>query len=246
MEDLGEAFKGEIVKRMDLILKEQKDNIDKATKLLIESLNNGKLIYVFGTGHSMMLAMEVFYRAGGLIPVCPLFDLSVSGFNGAFKSTLIERLSGYAKALLEYYRPESGSCLIVISNSGVNAVPVEIAYEASKSGLKVIALTSVSYSKSLKPRNPLGKRLYEIADVVIDNYVPEGDAVMRLDGFPQKVGPVSTAINSFILQLMVVKVAKAMLDAGLTPPVWMSANVPGGDQHNLKYLRTYMSKIKAL
>mgnify|MGYP000176753197 CR=1 FL=1 len=239
-------FRDIVLNLIDRIVSSQVEKIEEAANLMAESLAQDNFLYVFGTGHSMMMALEAFYRAGGLVQVYPLFDLSISGMNGAFKSTRLERVSGYAKAILDAHHVKPGSTIIIVSNSGKNAVPVEMAIEARKRGLKVVAVTSVKYSKSVPAENPLGKRLYEVADVVIDNHVPAGDAAYEVEGFPQKIAPVSTILNAFIIQAVEIRVVEKLLAKGVRPKVWMSANVPGGIEYNKAYLEEYSERIKYL
>lgn len=227
------------------IIVEEMNNIDKAADLITESIANGGFIYVFGTGHSSIIAMEMFYRAGGLVRVYPLIDISLTGIVGAIKSSFLEKISGYAKAILDSTPIKIGSVLIVVSVSGKNTVPVEMAIEGRKRGLKVIAITSIEFSKSLKPDNPYGKKLYEVADVVIDNKVPIGDAVVEIDN-NLRVGAVSTIANVFIANLLIIRSIEKLIDRGIKPEVWLSVNIPGGLEKNKKYIEKYLEIIKPL
>ena len=134
--------------------------------------------------------------------------------------------------------------MIVGSNSGVNPVPVEMAAEARADGVNVIALTSREGSRATPVRNSVGKRLYEIADIVID-YVPCGDAAIQVDGVSQKTGPVSTGSGAAILNSIVVRVIEKLARRGIDPPIFMSSNIPGGLEHNEALLDEYRCKIKS-
>lgn len=239
-------FKQLIHQKIDEIFLDEIANIERAADLIISSIVKDRLVYVFGTGHSMLMGMEMFTRAGGLVQVSPMFDLSLSGFSGGLRATYLERLPGYAKALLDYYSPAAGSTLIVVSSSGKNAAPVEMAIEARKRGIKVIALTSIEYSKSVPAANPAGKKLFEVADVVIDTKVPAGDAALQIEGLEQKVASISTVLDAYVLETLVVVVVEKMLSMGLKPSIWMEPNVPGGDEFNKQYLDKYFKKIKPL
>jgi len=235
-----------IHKQLQNVLDSQREKILSAAEIIADSLLNRGLLHVFGTGHTMMIAEEIFYRAGELVPVNAMLDPGVSVREGATKSTQMERLEGYAKIILDNYDTNKGEAIIIASNSGINNVPIEMAIEAKKRGLKVIVLTSIAFSKSVASRHAGGKRLLEIADLVIDNLVPPGDAIIQMKGMPQKIGPISTIVNDAIIHAIIIKVAENMLRKGVTPPVWMSANLEKGDEFNAKYIKQYKGKIKHL
>lgn len=241
-----DEFFEKVVDLLKKVKDAQKENMIKAAELVKNALKEDRLIHIFGCGHSQILAQEVFYRAGGLVPINAMLDLGTSLYTGALKSTPAERLPGYAKMLLDYYQIKDGDVLFIISNSGINAVPVGLALGAKERNVTVIAITSVEFSKSSPARHPSGKKLYEIADIVIDNLVPPGDAILSVPGIKTKVAPVSTIINSAILHSILSTAAKMLVDEGIEPPVWLSANVPGGDEFNKRYIEKYRYRIKAL
>jgi uncharacterized phosphosugar-binding protein len=155
----------------------------------------------------------------------------------------LERLEGYANALLDGYVFHPAEVFIVMSQSGRNIGPVEAALFAKEKELQVVGITSVSQSKGQTSRHPSGKKLYEIADVVIDTHVPSGDAAVEIAEGKPKVAPISTIIGSSILQGIVAEVAGAIHEKGEVPPVWMSSNVDDGDDHNAKMAKKYQSRI---
>ena len=240
-------YKSIIDNIIEKILSEEAENIVRASEEIVKSIMSNKMVYVLGTGHSMLVAIEMFHRAGGLARVYPMLDIDLSPFSGASKSSAIEKLSGFADVLIEYYSPSEGDVLIVISNSGKNAVPVEAAVLARERGVRVIAITSIEYSKKLRPENRFGKRLFEVADVVIDNKVPEGDASIEIEGLGGKrIAPVSTIVNSFIIHSLEILVVERLIERGYEPEIWVSVNIPHSTDLNKKLLDKYKNVIKYL
>ncbi|MEM2763729.1 MAG: sugar isomerase domain-containing protein, partial [Sulfolobales archaeon] len=158
------------------IASEEREGLERASEEVAKALTLGGFEYLFGTGHSMLVALEAFFRAGGLVRAFPILDLSLMGIPSATRASHLERLPGYSKAIVESIDIVPNSVAIVVSNSGKNSGPVEMALELRSRGVKVIGITSLEYSKKLRPENQYGKKLYEVVDIVIDNKVPEGDA----------------------------------------------------------------------
>ena len=185
------------------------------------------VVYVFGTGHSHMLAEELHYRAGGPAFVVPVLSALTGLAEGAVSATALERAPGLAGPVLGRYGIEPRDCLVVVSNSGVNAAPLEAARHGREIGCTVIALTSLAYSSAAA----IGERLADIAEIVLDNAIPPGDAVVPLPGTELCAGPASTAVGAAILQAIFADVA-ARLAADGPPPIYLSANMPGAAEHN--------------
>ncbi len=227
------------------VVEEEGGSLERASDYIAKALENGGFEYVFGTGHSMLVALEVFFRAGGLVRVYPIIDLTLLGIPSAVRASMVEKLPNYARGLVESTPIIPNSVLVVVSNSGKNAVPVELAYYFKERGVKVVAITSVKYSMALKPENSLGKKLYEIADVVIDNKIPEGDVTYVVSD-EVKTFPISTIVNSFILHAINVRAMEKLLEKGIMPEVWTSVNVPGGSERNREYVSKYRTLVKYL
>ena len=196
---------------------------------------------MFGSGHSHMLAEEGHYRAGGLAPVVPILASSLMLHEWSTGSSKFERTLGLAPTILARYQPTQQDVLVIISNSGVNAVPVEMALTAKQKGLTVIALTSLEYTAHA-PLSPLGKRLAEIADIVIDNQLPPGDALVEIGNGGLHSGPGSTVLGAFLLNALLTEVVWRLAAEGSMPPVYISSNMPGGAQHNQELIERYKAR----
>lgn len=196
-----------------------------AARLVADALAGGKRFWVFGTGHSHALAEELYGRAGGLADVRAILEPGLMLHEGLQKSSLLERLPGLAGVLLEINQLESGDVVLIASNSGRNAVPVEFALGARERGAQVVALTSMAHTTATTSRAPGGQRLFETADVVIDNCGVPGDALIEVPGSPERTGATSTMIGAMLLQALTVEVVTRLAERGETPNVLRSLNV---------------------
>jgi uncharacterized phosphosugar-binding protein len=243
----AERFFDVVAERLAEVKAAENASIQQAANALADCLAGDGLIYVFGSGHSAALAMDIFYRAGGLILIEPIFDPRIIlNCRPVTATTDWERKEGWTPGLFAASGARPGDAIIVISTSGRNGAPVDVALAARKAGLTVIALTARRYAETLPPRHSTGKRLHEAADIVIDNHADPGDAAISLPGLAQKVGPASTVLGSAILQALVVETVALLLSRGLTPPVYVSSNLPGGDEHNQTFLARYRARLRYL
>ena len=219
--------------------------LNTAADWIASALVQDRFLYVFGTGHSHLVAEEVFYRAGGLAQVAPLFEEPLMLHESASASTELERESGYAEKILERYPLSSGDVLIVASNSGRNAVPIEMTELARKKGAKTIAITSMTHSRSVSSRHASGKRLFEVADLVLDNGSVVGDATLSIPGIDQLMGPTSTIIGAFLVNALTLEAAARAVKKGWQPAIYASANTDGGE-HNATLLSRFRPRIRHL
>ena len=226
-------------------LETQQAGMEEAAQHIAACFRNGGMLYTFGTGHGHLLALEIFYRAGGMARVCPILDEKLMLHISAAKSTHEERDEAWLPILLEKYPIKKGDVLISISNSGRNAVPVLLAKEARERGAYVIALTSMQHTSQVTSRNKLNLRLFETADLVLDNGGVLGDAsFLAADG--SMVGPTSTSVGAAILQAIVCRVKELSLEEGFEADFFKSSNVDGGDEWNDKLIAKYEDSIPGL
>lgn len=219
----------------------QMEPLQKASKLLSKSLLDGGVIHVFGAGHSRTFGMEMCGRAGGLVPLNLIGLEDISRINNRVGINLVdlEREPRTAHDLLDLHDVRKEDSIIIVSNSGRNGAPNELAIESKRRGLSVIAVTSLLHSIQSDSRHPSGKKLFELADIVIDNCCPYGDVLLEIPGISEKTGSASTVVGALIAQALTVEIIAEYLQAGIIPPVYISANVDGGDEHNRKLQQKY-------
>lgn len=223
----------------------QRDAMENAARAIAKCLKGGGMLYTFGTGHGHLLALEVFYRAGGMARVCPVMDERLMLHVSAAGSTQEERREDLVKELFDRYPIGERDVLLVASNSGRNAVPVLLAREARARGAFVIALTNMAHTGAVSPRNSAGLRLFETADLVIDNGGALGDAALEMaDGM--RVGPTSTAVGAAILQAVICRVKEISLEEGWEAEFFKSSNIDGGDEFNEGLIEKYAGIIPGL
>jgi len=212
------------------IMDHESEKVAQAGKMMGDSIMAGKWVYTFGSGHSQLLALEVHARAGGLYPIVHIPD-PMSG--------RAEKVEGFGAVLVEGLPFKKGETIFVISNSGRNPEPIEIAMIAKEAGMNVIAVTSLAHSKSVTSRHSSGKLLYQLADLVLDTHVPAGDAALAIEGLAERTGAVSTVFGAALMNAVTVAAIEYMLENGHQPPVLVSANVDGSDEHNMRIFEQF-------
>jgi len=236
----------DIVKSLlDQIILEEEENISKAAKIIADAIENNNSIFAWGSTHSSITMQDIYLRAGGLMLINAIFipGLEALQTNPFGITSRIERLSGYAEIALDYAPIRQGDVLIVVSVSGRNAVPIEMAKIAKERGIKVIAVTGYEYSAAIKPRHPNGKNMYFYADVVLDNKVKPGDAVLEAKEMPTKFCPVSGITSIAVLQCLIAETIGELLSRGIVPPVFMAQNLDGGEEYNNQMFKKYRDRI---
>ncbi len=209
----------------------QRELLQQIAARMADTIARDGHIYLFGTGHSSSLAVEAHHRAGGLAAVVPILATNLMLHESTLLATDLERTAGIAAPLLERYQPRADDMLFVFSNSGVNQTPVEMAHAGKTRGLWVVAVCAMEYAK-YAPRSTFGKRLYEVADWTIDNGGVIGDAVVPLEGRAWRVAPTSTVIGALLWNALVAQTAYLLNARGITPPIFISSNVAGANEHN--------------
>lgn len=230
---------------------EQRANIEKAADLMVDAIADDRLIHVYGGGgHTTLVMGEMFFRAGGLANINPIMETGLSVFNQALKYLELERCVNYGRSIMKYFRLQKDDVLIIFHNIGINPATIDAAMEAKERGARIIAVSSSCWQNQMPRdhfiRHPNGKNLFDLADVCIDDYNEVGDCAVRVPGFDTPIAPNSNVIDFYIAHLLEIETVKRCVARGIEPPVWRSANAPGGDAFNAKYVEKYSSRVKCL
>lgn len=235
---------------LNRIQNEQSENIEKAAEIAADAIGGGGVVHTFGTGHSRIPVEEMFPRYGSFPGFHPIVELSmtfhteIAGANGQRQAMFIERVPGLAEVILSNFKLRPTDAIMIFSASGRNAVPVETAMVAKAAGLKVIAVTSGTESKTVPATHSSGTVLSDHADVIIDLCTPLGDAAVTINGWSNKVGPVSTAANVAIVNSLKVLTAQKLADRGIELPVLTGAQIVGQEASEELFENAYLEHAK--
>lgn len=245
----GQEYLQDVQGRLASVEAHQAENFRKAGAMIADACEQDRLIHVYGGGgHTVMMLCEMFFRAGGLANINPIMGHDISPFCQALKYLEVERTTGYARCLIRYYEVAAGDLFILFHNIGMNPTTIDAADEVKQRGARLIAVSSSDWRNKLPVdhhiRHPNKKHVFEYADLCIDDENPFGDAVFKVEGSAVGVAPTSTIVDAFIVHRMVMEGVAEMLRRGITPPIFRSANLPGGDEFNAQLLKKYKPRVK--
>ena len=245
MSKIAGTYFDTVIERLQKVAETQADAIQAAAEICAESIINDKLVFTFGTGHGSFAAMEMFPRTGTVTGFRPIVESTMISFHrvlgdgGARQYRFIHGQEGYGDAILSSHQLDPGDAMLIFSHSGLNAVTLDIAVGAKERGMKLIGVTSIPHSSSTPSRHSSGKRLFELADVVIDTGVPKGDAGVAIDGLKYRVGATSTSIAIAVGQAINAATAQIMVSRGHEPFVMVSPNTAEKEEANRQNDRNY-------
>jgi uncharacterized phosphosugar-binding protein len=245
---VGREYRDIVVKIYDRILARESTRIDRAAGLLSKAVRENRLIHVLGIGgHSTIAGMDVFYRAGGLVQVNAIFP---PGMNVMSASPTMARHVGAAPFILNFHRVAKGDVLVLVNFYGLNPAAIDVGLEAKRRGVKLITVNAHTFArkvpKSFRWRHPNKKNLNQLADVAIDNHVPLPDAVLKRRGIKERFTATATLATCFTMNVLMSRTIERIVEAGGAPDIWVSNNVPGGDEHNAPYIEKYRPRIHHL
>ncbi len=230
---------------------EEEETIGRAAAILADQIGEDRLIHVYGPGgHSNLATQEVFFRAGGLMHVNAILDEGTLLNNGALRSMAIERTPGYGRIVIENEGLSAGDVLIIVNAYGINAATIDAALTARERGVTTIGISSVKHASETATdhpaRHPTTQNLHDLVDISIDSKLEIGDAVLSVEGVEQKIGPMSTFANAFVMNALVAETVRLLRARGITPPIWRSGNAPGGDEWNRQFIADFRGRVRKL
>ncbi|MFE4813239.1 SIS domain-containing protein [Peribacillus simplex] len=234
----------EVQALLTIVGEQEKQSIKESVDHISKAVMSDGIIHLFGSGHSHILTEEVFYRAGGLAAIRPIFVEDLMLFKGASRSSQLERQNDLSEKFMHDEDIRPGDVCIVISSSGVNPVPIDVATIAKEKGAFVIGLTSPEYAKSCPSRHKQKHYLHDVVDLVIDNHIAKGDTLLKSNNI--SFGSGSTVIGAVLLNMIFTQVIQTIIETGETPPVFLSSNIEGADEHNQKIIAKYKTRIPQL
>ena len=246
-----DAYYKEVIGIITDIHENEKERILQCARVVADQVKEDRLVHIWGPGgHSNLAAMEVFFRAGGLMHVSAILNQETMLNEGAMKSMQVERLPGYGRIVVNDYGIGKGDLLIVVNAYGINSATIDAALTAKENGATVIGICSHEHARNTPPdhvaRHPSKKNLQDVVDYTIDCKVKVGDAVLELPGFEQKIGALSTFANAYVLNAMVVEAINMLVEDGVNPPVWRSGNCTGGDEWNNQFIQRFRGAVRCL
>jgi uncharacterized phosphosugar-binding protein len=229
----------------------EQDNLLLAARYMADACEQDRLIYLFGGGgHTCLVMHELFWRAGGLANICPMVDFSLHPATPAYMYLGHERMHGVGNHIVSYHGVGKDDLVLIFHSYGFNPPTVDAALESKSRGATVVGVSSSDWHRNVPVHLPIrhasGKTLFDIADVCIDDYVPYGDTVISIEGLSQPITGISSTIDFYIAHRLEMECVKECVRRGITPPVWSSANIPGGDEFNESLRARYNGRIKLL
>lgn len=233
------------------IEQQEGEKLIKAAKLMANAIEEDRLIYIFGGGgHTCLVMQELFWRAGGLANLCPMIDFAIHPVTPAYMYLTHERMHGIGDALVNYYGIGKDDVILIFHSYGFNAPTIDCALEAKRLGAHTIGVSSIDWKENIPKDFPIrhesGKHLSDIVELFIDNYVPYGDTVIKLEGMEQAITGISSTIDFYIAHRLEMECVKECIARGIEAPIWSSANIPGGDEKNKTLRERYNSRVKFL
>lgn len=250
-QNLPRSYAAIISDHLQQILSTELEAIRLAAQKVADRVERGELVHVYGPGgHSNLAAQEVFFRAGGLVNVSAILDEGTLLSNGALRSVAIERSAGYGRVVIEDNGMGEGDLLLLVNAYGINAALIDAALTSRSLGVETIGISSRVHAESIPAdhpaRHPGRHNLHDVVDHHVDSKVPVGDAVLSIASVPDPFAAISTYANAFVLQSIMAEAIADLAERGFEPTIWRSANAPGGDERNARFIDDYRNRVRWL